>query len=1099
MSDTPPRNRDLFVKDPLSWTIANDGVSSNNVEDLDTLRYELTTFVCEGEYQTGLAKILQGYLDNLGKEQKAAWVSGFYGSGKSHLVKVLRYLWTDFQLPGGHSARTLAHLPDDIRDLLTELSTRGKQGAGLHSAGGTMKAGVGSVRLRLLGIVLASAGLSPKPSRARLILDLRDDGKLDEVRGAVAATGHDLMGELDRIYTSQALQQAYLASYPHLGTAANVAQALRAEYPAKVEDISIADMLAIARRALARDGQLPCTVIVLDEIQQFIANNADLAHDVQEVVEALSKEMDGQVLVVGTGQSALTDTPALQRLMGRFTTKVHLKDTDVERVVRTVVLQKNEPAKPAIADLVAKRSGEIARQLKSTRIATRADDDQGYIPDYPLLPVRRRFWEQVLHSCDPSGTAAQMRTQLRVTHEACRLVADQPLGAVIPADYIYDQLANELVIAGELQKRFQEIIEEQKRAPDGTLRSRICALVFLINKLPREGVDTGVRATPEHLSDLLTDDLGDSATSLRAQVPALVQALADEGVLMEIDGEVHLQTTEGAAWESEYRKRRAALLNNEPQLAAERGQLLAKAIQGALSGVSVLHGAAKEKRKVTVHHGMSPPPAAEGLTVWVRDGFQESEGAVVQDIQGRSTDDATIHVLIPKTKADPLKNAIAAARAAGDTLSYKGEPVSDEGRAARAAMASRQAGEEAKVATLTTDILGQARLFLSGGQELTIESLKAGVEEAAKSVLDRLYPQFHQADSPNWPTVWKKAKEGGGNALTAVHYQGDPHRHPVTAALLAEVGAGKKGSELVSRFTATPHGWPKDAIDASVAVLLVSGHLGARLQGQPVKVADLDQRKIGQADLRVQQPVLTAVQKLKIKKLFQAAGHKFQPGDEAAAAPGFVGLLKQQAQTAGGEAPAPAAPNPPLLTELSGSFWQRPPAQAPRPGRQPNPVPDGLAGHRQEDPGSLAGLHPGRPVARPCSRPPGHGHPGPDPGGHPRQPQPPGRSRPHRHRAPGCRHRPARGPRPGPGAARRHTGRRAGQARCPPGLGCPARGRLRRSAPGGWRRPPTRPECRERRRAAGVPKAARPTGLEGPRRRPAHPLRPGPGRRHQGR
>ena len=120
-----PKNRDLFVKDPLTWTIANEGVSSNNVEDLDTLRYELTTFVCEGEYRTGLAKILQGYLDNLGKEQKAAWVSGFYGSGKSHLVKVARYLWTDSTLPGGHTARTLASLPDDIRDLLRELSTRG--------------------------------------------------------------------------------------------------------------------------------------------------------------------------------------------------------------------------------------------------------------------------------------------------------------------------------------------------------------------------------------------------------------------------------------------------------------------------------------------------------------------------------------------------------------------------------------------------------------------------------------------------------------------------------------------------------------------------------------------------------------------------------------------------------------------------------------------------------------------------------------------------------------------------------------------------------------------------------------------------------------
>lgn len=90
--------------------------------------------------------------------------------------------------------------------------------------------------------------------------------------------------------------------------------------------------------------------------------------------------------------------------------------------------------------------------------------------------------------------------------------------------------------SGEMQKRFQEIIEEQKALAEGTLRSRICALVFLINKLPREGADTGVRATPEHLADLLTDDLGDSATDLRAKVPGLVQALANDGVLMEIEG-----------------------------------------------------------------------------------------------------------------------------------------------------------------------------------------------------------------------------------------------------------------------------------------------------------------------------------------------------------------------------------------------------------------------------------------------------------------------------------------------------------------------------------------------------------------------------------
>ncbi|MFB1487361.1 MULTISPECIES: IS4 family transposase [unclassified Thiocapsa] len=185
------QNRELFVKDPLAWQIANEGVSSNNVEDLDTLRYELETFVCQGEYQAGLAKILQGFLDSLDKEQRAAWVSGFFGCGKSHLVKVLRYLWTDFALSDGVTARTLATLPQDIMDLLKELSTRGKQGVGLHSAGGTMKAGVGSVRLRLAGIVLLSVGLPENLSVARLLMDLRDEGTLADIQERIRLAGRD--------------------------------------------------------------------------------------------------------------------------------------------------------------------------------------------------------------------------------------------------------------------------------------------------------------------------------------------------------------------------------------------------------------------------------------------------------------------------------------------------------------------------------------------------------------------------------------------------------------------------------------------------------------------------------------------------------------------------------------------------------------------------------------------------------------------------------------------------------------------------------------------------------------------------------------------
>jgi hypothetical protein len=101
------KNWEVFSKNPLSYNLANNGVSkvtevAGDSLQLKTLRFELETFVCDGEYARGLERALSAYLDGLGKtEQQAVWVSGFFGSGKSHLVKMLRYLWDDFQFPDG--------------------------------------------------------------------------------------------------------------------------------------------------------------------------------------------------------------------------------------------------------------------------------------------------------------------------------------------------------------------------------------------------------------------------------------------------------------------------------------------------------------------------------------------------------------------------------------------------------------------------------------------------------------------------------------------------------------------------------------------------------------------------------------------------------------------------------------------------------------------------------------------------------------------------------------------------------------------------------------------------------------------------------------
>ncbi len=913
------KSKELFLKDPLSWTLANEGVSSNNDDDEVTLRYELETFVCEGEYESALEKILGGYLSRLGgSEQAGAWISGFYGSGKSHLVKILRFLWTDYQFADGTKAREICKVTPAIKESLKELSTRGKQGAGLHSAGGTLKAGSGDVRLRVLQIIFKSVGLPIKYSPAHLIMDLQRDGHFEKLEKAIRSQGKDPLQEIDRLYTSKALHEAYLELYPHHGTVANVGKALQSQYPAKVENIHVDEMIEVIRRAIGRGGKLPCTLIVLDEIQQFINNNADVANEVQEVIEACQKRLDGMVTIVGTGQSALSDTPALQRIMGRFPLKNHLKDNDVDKVVRTVVLQKDPGQKQVLKTLLDEGSGEITRMLNDTKIATLPEDQNDYAPDFPLLPVRRRFWKHVLHHTDSTGTTAQMRTQLRVTHEACRMVADKELGAIIPADFIYDQLSSDLLNSGELQKRFQEIIEEQRSKPQGDLRRRICATVFLINKLPDSESDLGIRADAAHLSDLLTDNLKTGADELRKNVPLLLSALHEEGVLMEVDGEYRLQTTEGAAWEGEYRKRLASIKNDETRIAAERSQLISKEISTALGGITVTQGVACVARKTQMHHGKEKPPAHDGPVIWVRDGFSESESSIVKEVNGASTDDATVFVVIPKTQLEELKSAIAASLAAEETLAAKGNPSTDAGKDARQGIVSRHSIASSRVETLMGKVISGARVFLAGGAEQPVMGLREAVEDAAEQVVDRIFPKFTTADSDKWGNVWKRAKEGNANALDALGYKGDPDQHPVAKEILLHIGSGKKGSDVVKHFTGGDYGWPKDAVDGTIAALVVSGHLLATLDAKPINLADLDQRSLGKVSLKTAHPVLTATQKLAVKKLFTAVSLKFNPGDEAAAATRFVVLLKDLATSAGGSSPAPLPPKPPLLTELEG-------------------------------------------------------------------------------------------------------------------------------------------------------------------------------------
>ena len=920
------KNRELFVKDPGKAALLNNGVA--HVLDappsdpqygtqLETLRYELETFVCEGEFAKGLDRILSAYLGNLSKsEQPAIWVSGFFGSGKTHLVKVLCSLWTDFKFPDGATARGLVKVPNAVRDGLKELTIAGKRNGGLHAAigrlgGSSTGGGVSdSIRLALLGIVFRSAGLPTYYPAARLVMWLRDEGLLDNVRGHIQKAGRDFAYELLHLYVSSALAKALLSADSSFAANEAAAKAALDRQFGEQEDISNQDVVTAVRSALSVGGKFPCTLIVLDEVQQFIGDNSDRTYIIQEVTETLSKELGGRLMFVATGQSALTGTPQLQKLRDRFSIGVQLSDIDVETVIRKIVLLKKPDKEAILRDKLATHSGEISRHLKGTKIEAQSEDEQYLVADYPLLPVRRRFWEKALRAVDTSK-AGQLRTQLRIVHEAAKDTADAPLGTVVSGDFIYDQVSTDLIQTGELPREIDEIIRKQRDVqPDGDLRSKLCALAFLIGKLPHgEGGDLGIRANAETFADLLVEDLGAGSTELRKQIPAVLDKLAQEGILMPIGDHYDIQTAQGKEWERDYNTRFTKLLNDDAQIANKRADLLRQEIGEMLKEVKLPHGRSKVQRKIESCFGPEKPtPSGQGVPVWVRDGWNDDERSVVADARAGGTDDPTVYVFVPKRSADPLKRAIAGSMAAEETLQVRGIPTTDEGKQARMSMETRRDVAERTRRALVQEVLNGARVLQGGGGEKSGIILSKTVEAAAQDSLLRMYPQFDVADNPDWQKVIDRARKGDATALEAIGYKGDTQNHPVCSTIHAYIGAGKKGREIRKCFSAGPYGWPQDAIDGALLVLVATGHAVAKQDGQPLTPKQLDQTKIGIADFRVETAVISAQQRIKLRALFQSAGVACKSGEEALKAPEFIDAMLSRADAAGGAEPWPEKP-----------------------------------------------------------------------------------------------------------------------------------------------------------------------------------------------
>jgi hypothetical protein len=925
---------ETFDRDPRHSPLANNGQARitflSNEHTRAELRAELETFVCDGQYGDAIQRILQGYLTHHTQSaQIAAWVAGYFGSGKSHLQKIMGHLWANTDLGSGVNARSLVRsLPDDVVAQLKELDNLArKSGEPLMAASGAMPSGArDAVRLTVLSILLRAKGLPEQYAQARFCFWLREQGYLEAVRHAVEEAGKDWFKELKNLYVSGVIAQAVMAQDANFAADERKArEVIKAQFPPAPGDITTAQFIAATRSALAPDGgELPHTILVLDEVQQYIGDSNDRATTFVELSEAIQKELDSRVLLVASGQSALSSTPQLQKLKDRFRISVQLSDADVEAVIRKVILLKKASAQSDIQTVLEANAGEVSKQLQDTTIRERPEDRDVCVADYPLLPTRRRFWEACFRSVDAAGTNSQLRSQLRIIYDAVKDVADAPLGTVITADVLYEAMAPDLVNSGvllnEINNRISSLADGTE---EGSLRKSLCGLAFLISRLPRDpGVDLGLRATSRTLADLMVADLRADSGPLRQRVNQALKDLAEDGTLMPLGDEYRLQTTEGAIWDGVLREKQAQLRNDEGEIVMIRERLLSAAVEAAIRGIRLSHGDAKVPRKIDLRLGIDQPAASlEDVVVWLRDGWQCKENDVLDAARQAGASDPMLHVFLPKKSAEELRSRIIESEAAQRVLHAKGVPSTAEGKEAKAAMESRQQRAEQERNELITDILASAKVFKGGGaEELAGITLTTRVQAAAEAALARLFPEFDKGDHTGWGTAVTRAKQGSDSPLEAVGHKGSTESHPVAKQVLdtirASTGSEADGAKIRKELKGAPYGWPQDAIDAVLMALHGDGTLRCTDNGNALVVGKLDQQSITKVKFVPEKVRLSATQKLALRGIYQSIGIQAKPGQEESDARLLLQALESCAAEAGGEPPLPAPPSTGVLQQI---------------------------------------------------------------------------------------------------------------------------------------------------------------------------------------
>lgn len=351
-----------------------------------------------------------------------AWVSGFYGSGKSSFTKYLGFAFDQSTQVDAVPFVDLLANRIESKTISQRLKTLAKRcnAAVVMLDLATQNIINKPVSEVLLLHVLQWAGFSKHAPIAEFEQLVREDGRWDEMLELCRASlQRDWLESHDKLLIAKGLAKK-LADKMYPGTSFDFDGNLEALET--VED-KAKRIIRIIREKTGRENVL----IIIDEVGQFIGPKQELILDMQGLVQNLRTQGQGKVLVIATAQQTLLETdsktalnsPYLVKLRDRFPMQVTLQSSDIEEICYRRLLGKSPDGETTLRELFARCGQRLISRTKLTNsIAYESPlKEELFVKFYPFLPSHFRIVLSLLGELAKGRGGYGLRSAIKVVQD----------------------------------------------------------------------------------------------------------------------------------------------------------------------------------------------------------------------------------------------------------------------------------------------------------------------------------------------------------------------------------------------------------------------------------------------------------------------------------------------------------------------------------------------------------------------------------------------------------------------------------------------------------------------------------------------------------